>query len=318
MNVTVGGGDNDSIVNIENLVGSSGDDTLGGDLNDNRLEGLAGADRFIASDGADTFIGGTGLDTLDYSNFFAAGSIAVTLQGDTQSTVVVAGTANDTVAGVENVVGTTGDDTIIGDDQDNILEGGAGDDTLDGGLGTDSLIGGAGDDTITASVGADNTDGGAGVDTVDFSTLTGGQSIDVTLDQTNVTTVIINNGTNQTITAVENIVGTVEDDRIEGDTAENNLQASGGDDVLIASASSDVMDGGSGVDTVDYSTLAGVSRITATLNGATPTTVQVTGGSNDTISNIENIFGTAGNDTCLLYTSPSPRDKRQSRMPSSA
>ena len=26
----------------------------------------------------------------------------------------------------------------------------------------------------------------------------------------------------------------------------------------------------------------------------------------------------AGEDTCLLYTSPSPRDKRQSRMPSSA
>ena len=25
-----------------------------------------------------------------------------------------------------------------------------------------------------------------------------------------------------------------------------------------------------------------------------------------------------GNQTCLLYTSPSPRDKRQSRMPSSA
>ena len=25
-----------------------------------------------------------------------------------------------------------------------------------------------------------------------------------------------------------------------------------------------------------------------------------------------------GDDTCLLYTSPSPRDKRQSRMPSSA
>ena len=25
-----------------------------------------------------------------------------------------------------------------------------------------------------------------------------------------------------------------------------------------------------------------------------------------------------GEDTCLLYTSPSPRDKRQSRMPSSA
>ena len=27
---------------------------------------------------------------------------------------------------------------------------------------------------------------------------------------------------------------------------------------------------------------------------------------------------TASTETCLLYTSPSPRDKRQSRMPSSA
>ena len=30
------------------------------------------------------------------------------------------------------------------------------------------------------------------------------------------------------------------------------------------------------------------------------------------------IFLLAGRKTCLLYTSPSPRDKRQSRMPSSA
>ena len=29
-------------------------------------------------------------------------------------------------------------------------------------------------------------------------------------------------------------------------------------------------------------------------------------------------YGGGGMDTCLLYTSPSPRDKRQSRMPSSA
>ena len=34
------------------------------------------------------------------------------------------------------------------------------------------------------------------------------------------------------------------------------------------------------------------------------------------IAIIENEFGDVG--ICLLYTSPSPRDKRQSRMPSSA
>ena len=34
---------------------------------------------------------------------------------------------------------------------------------------------------------------------------------------------------------------------------------------------------------------------------------------------IGGLYGTVDEvDTCLLYTSPSPRDKRQSRMPSSA
>ena len=33
---------------------------------------------------------------------------------------------------------------------------------------------------------------------------------------------------------------------------------------------------------------------------------------------INDRFLMQGYDTCLLYTSPSPRDKRQSRMPSSA
>ena len=35
-------------------------------------------------------------------------------------------------------------------------------------------------------------------------------------------------------------------------------------------------------------------------------------------SNVRDIETTATFDPCLLYTSPSPRDKRQSRMPSSA
>ena len=63
-------------------------------------------------------------------------------------------------------------------------------------------------------------------------------------------------------------------------------------------------------------------------------------GSGDVLSNIENVFGSLFNDDlfgdandnvlegfsgidelfgcCLLYTSPSPRDQRGSRMPSSA
>ena len=33
---------------------------------------------------------------------------------------------------------------------------------------------------------------------------------------------------------------------------------------------------------------------------------------------LDDIMKRTNNDICLLYTSPSPRDKRQSRMPSSA
>ena len=39
----------------------------------------------------------------------------------------------------------------------------------------------------------------------------------------------------------------------------------------------------------------------------------------DTLDSVRVEFlGKKGQVTCLLYTSPSPRDKRQSRMPSSA
>ena len=37
-----------------------------------------------------------------------------------------------------------------------------------------------------------------------------------------------------------------------------------------------------------------------------------------TIANDLIVFANNENNVCLLYTSPSPRDKRQSRMPSSA
>ena len=39
---------------------------------------------------------------------------------------------------------------------------------------------------------------------------------------------------------------------------------------------------------------------------------------NDRIDEVRSTSNTAGLDPCLLYTSPSPRDQRGSRMPSSA
>ena len=196
-------------------------------------------------------------------------------------------------------MGTAGADTLTGDAEDNTLDGRGGDDTLDGGLGDDTLLGGSGTDSIIASVGADSVDGGTGVDTIDYSGLPVGQSIDVALSGAVPATVTVANGDNQTLSGVENVIATEEDDRVVGDAQQNTIQTLGGDDMIGASAGADILEGGAGVDTVDYSGLATAQRINVTLAGSSTSTVQVIGDANDQISGIENVIGTAGNDTLV-------------------
>ena len=59
---------------------------------------------------------------------------------------------------------TSGNDVIIGDNNDNELDGGEGNDSIDGGNGNDTLIGGAGNDTLKGDAGNDLLIGGTGND----------------------------------------------------------------------------------------------------------------------------------------------------------
>jgi Ca2+-binding RTX toxin-like protein len=68
-----------------------------------------------------------------------------------------------TVINFDDVIGTSGDDNIIGDTQDNILKGGGGKDSIIGGDGKDLISGGADKDSLT---------GGTGNDLFDYKTLT--------------------------------------------------------------------------------------------------------------------------------------------------
>jgi Ca2+-binding RTX toxin-like protein len=80
---------------------------------------------------------------------------------------------------IHNLVGTTGDDSLIAYDNgavsyqglagNDTLNGAGGDDTLDGGVGNDTLSGGSGDDTIIGGVGSDNLYGGSGNDSYVFA-----------------------------------------------------------------------------------------------------------------------------------------------------
>ena len=150
--VSVGGVDEDTIRNIENIVGGSAGDTLTGDANDNV---------FTGGDGADTVDGGAGSDTAVYRDKTEA--VILTLNGSTDATASVGGVDEDTVRNIENIVGGSAGDTLTGDDNNNVLDGGLGADTLDGGAGNDtitydgldlSIAGGADTDTLLVKAAA--------------------------------------------------------------------------------------------------------------------------------------------------------------------
>ena len=63
-----GGAGLDTLINIENLIGSSYDDVLEGNAEDNEIQSLDGDDTLIGSRGSDTLDGGAGFDTLDLSS----------------------------------------------------------------------------------------------------------------------------------------------------------------------------------------------------------------------------------------------------------
>ncbi len=151
VNLTTGtglGGDaaGDTLINIENIIGSANNDILTGDLNDNEFEGLGGAD---SMDG-----GAGGSDTVSYKNSALAVTIDLSL-----GTAVGGDASGDTFANIDNVTGSANDDSLTGDAFNNILRGLGGIDTLFG-LGGDDILG------IDAFDLANVIDGGAGTDTI--------------------------------------------------------------------------------------------------------------------------------------------------------
>ena len=159
-------GDDDTLEDIENVIGTSGDDMITGDSSNNKLDGRAGTDTINGGAGDDVIIGGAGGDTLDggagtgdtlsYEN-------EVTVSGGATAEAVTINLADNTASGgsaagdtivedsFENITGGDAGDTLTGDERVNRLTGGGGGDTLTGGLGRDTLTGGPGADCFSLS-----------------------------------------------------------------------------------------------------------------------------------------------------------------------
>ena len=111
----------DTLVNIENLIGSAADDDLDGDRYDNVIDGGPGNDSLNGVQGDDELIGGAGADNLSGGH------------------------------GHDSLEGGPGADYLSGGYGDDILDGGEGDDRLISGQDTNRLTGGGGADTFVFS-----------------------------------------------------------------------------------------------------------------------------------------------------------------------
>ncbi len=159
----------------DTLTGFGGDDFLDGGSGNDIISGGDGNDRIVGGLGNDTLDGGAGIDVADYSG--GSGSVRVNLV----TGIATGAEGNDTLTGIENIVGGAGDDVLIGDGLANRIEGRGGVDILIGGGGNDVLIGAAsssnpigatldggdGDDILDGGVGMNTLIGGAGSDTID-------------------------------------------------------------------------------------------------------------------------------------------------------
>jgi trimeric autotransporter adhesin len=327
-----GGAGTDTLLNFENLTGSSFNDSLSGNATANVLDGGIGIDSMAGGAGNDTYV-------VD-----SAGDVVNEALNEGVDTVIASVTRtlgvnqeNLTLSGVAAISGT-------GNELSNVLAGNAAANVLDGGIGIDTMAGGVGNDTYVVDNAGDSVNEALneGVDTVIASitrtlgvnqenlTLSGVAAISGTGNELNNVLTgnaatnyldgqvgadtmsggaggdvywvdnagdVVNEGVNEgydTIyTTVSYTLGANQDAVVVNTAAAVNVSGNGLDNYLYAGAGNNAIDGGLGNDTVAYTQSSIGVAVSLAL-----TTAQATGGSgSDTLLNVENLAGSSYNDS---------------------
>jgi Ca2+-binding RTX toxin-like protein len=320
------------LTDVENLIGTEGNDAFVGDGDDNVFE---------PGRGDDLVAGGGGRDTVTYA--YEVNPIYADLQGDGGDGTLF---EDDTIdADVETLIGGLGNDelggnaganTLVGGEGDDVLRGGLGPDVLDGGPGAgdvvdyedrgarvvvdldaepgddgaagegdtltgfEGIFGGSGDDRLVGSAADDILRGGPGSDE-----LVGLAGIDL-VDYSERAEDLVADldaeaaddgapGEADTIAAdVEDLAGGGGDDLLFGNGDANSIAGGAGNDVIAGLGDADELVGGTGFDLVDYSDSS--EAVSVDLDGSASD--DGAAGESDTVrSDVEGIVGGAGNDS---------------------
>ena len=239
-----------TITNVENIIGSQGDDVLTGSNQANVIEG---------GEGGDNLTGGDGEDTVSYESSDDWVRIDLDSDPNTANTVTASRghASGDTLSGFENIRGSARDDELDGNGAANKLWGLAGDDEINGD---------GGDDTIEGGAGADEMDGGDGeADTLSYATsdasvtvnlttasVSGGHATGDTIETFEADDPTSNDDDDMIdVSTFERVAGSMHDDHLTGDHRMNVLMGMGGDDTIRGMAGWDMLIGGPGADRLD-------------------------------------------------------------------
>lgn len=148
--------------------------------------------------------------------------------------------------------GTSGNDFLAGEGGNDTLNGGNGDDTLYGDDGNDILRGGNGNDRLNGGAGADGLAGGSGIDRVSYSTSNAGVRIEVINDPIGGEYLTGHGGDAEgdRLYSIENITGSTFNDELNGGFGANFLIGGEGNDIVNGNGGNDRLSGGSGNDTL--------------------------------------------------------------------
>ena len=274
--VVINSSDNeqDTLLNVENIIGGFQDDFISGNSEDNTLDGSLGDDVIFGLDGDDTLIGNVGADSLqggDGDDTIIIDGDDVWYSGDEGIDTLIYIARNGFVpvtnfnyaldqGGFENAEFGAGNDTIYGGASDNSISGGAGNDTLFGFGGDDTLIGGAGADSLQGGDGNDRIvfdendswwSGDAGIDTAVY---VGDSNITYALDQGGFENAEFGDG-NDTIYGGEAV------NNIDGGDGNDTIFGFGGSDTIIGGLGNDSLNGGAGADIFVFSDNSGHDAI---------------------------------------------------------